>query len=101
MGEYPKGMVIICQVSSRTEFPKSCPLLANQSTLSTSLSPRQCAPWSPFQITPLDPTPSRDMDDAKVVENALLDLELARGRFFFNLRLNGKSDGWWTVAHGL
>ncbi|GBO19181.1 hypothetical protein AVEN_38865-1 [Araneus ventricosus] len=29
MGEHPNGMLLICQVSSRTEFPKSCPLLVN------------------------------------------------------------------------
>ncbi|GBM86718.1 hypothetical protein AVEN_192930-1 [Araneus ventricosus] len=27
MGEHPNGMLLICQVSSRIEFPKSCPLL--------------------------------------------------------------------------
>ncbi|GBL81744.1 hypothetical protein AVEN_93514-1 [Araneus ventricosus] len=27
MGEHPSGMLLICQVSSRIEFPKSCPLL--------------------------------------------------------------------------
>ncbi|GBN58848.1 hypothetical protein AVEN_135519-1 [Araneus ventricosus] len=26
MGEHPNGMLLICQVSSRIEFPKSCPL---------------------------------------------------------------------------
>ncbi|GBN50861.1 hypothetical protein AVEN_64312-1 [Araneus ventricosus] len=29
MGEHPNGMLLICQVSSRIEFPKSCPLLVS------------------------------------------------------------------------
>ncbi|GBN72461.1 hypothetical protein AVEN_82501-1 [Araneus ventricosus] len=30
MGEHPNGMLLICQISSRIEFPKSCPLLVSQ-----------------------------------------------------------------------
>ncbi|GBL98897.1 hypothetical protein AVEN_165721-1 [Araneus ventricosus] len=38
MGEHPNGMLLICQVSSRIEFPKSCPLLVRYIAGSGSIS---------------------------------------------------------------